>query len=83
MMQENSPRILPSAHKHGASSDDILQAWNRYVKQFVERDDPLKIIRIGFDSQARLLEIGGEIYADGSEKIFHAMPARKRYLEGL
>ena len=82
-MASQSPHILPSAHKHGVQPEDILRAWERYVKQFIERNEPLKVIRIGFDSNARLLEIGGEIYADGSEKIFHAMAARKRYLEGL
>ena len=74
--------ILGSAFKHGIGTADIETAWTRYVRQFVERDDPLKVIRIGFDSRARLLEIGGEIYADGREKIFHAMPARRKYLEG-
>lgn len=74
--------ILDSAFKHGVERSDIELAWSQFIRQFVERDDPLKVIRIGFDSHARLLELGGEIYADGREKIFHAMPARRRYLEG-
>lgn len=82
-MASQSPQILRSAQKHGIQLEDILRAWERYVKQFIERDEPLRVIRIGFDSNARLLEIGGEIYADGSAKIFHAMAARKHYLEGL
>lgn len=74
--------ILESARKHGIADEDIERAWNRYIQQITERDDPPKVIRIGFDTRARLLEIGGEIYPDGRGKIFHAMPARKKYLEG-
>lgn len=76
-------RILSSAFKHGLDESDITAAWNAYLKQFIERDDPLKVIRLGFDNRGRLLEVGGEIYADGTVKIFHAMPARRRYVERL
>lgn len=76
-------RLLPSALRHGIEKSDILQAWNRPIASFTERDDPLKVIRLGFDSHARLLEVGGEIYSDGQQKIFHAMVARRVYTERI
>lgn len=76
-------RILESALKHGIDEVDILQVWGRHLAQFREREEPVKYIRIGFDTKARLLEVGGEIYPDGSEKIFHAMRARNRYIERI
>lgn len=71
-------RVLESALKHGIDEVDILQVWNRYLAQFRERDEPIKYIRIGFDTKVRLLEVGGEIAGD-TTKIFHAMPARPKY----
>lgn len=76
-------RILDSAYKHSICEEDILTAWRRPIASFTERKEPLKIIRLGFDSHARILEVGGEIYCDGTEKIFHAMPARRTYIERL
>lgn len=72
-------RILESALKYGIDDVDILQAWNYPIQDFFEGEDPEKIIRLGFDTHGRLLEIGGEIYPGGKEKIFHAMPARRKY----
>lgn len=71
-------RVLESAYRHGLDDEDILQAWDRHLAQFRERDEPIKYIRIGFDTKARLLEVGGEIAGD-TTKIFHAMPARPKY----
>jgi len=70
--------ILKSALKHGIDEIDILQVWNRYLAQFREREEPIKYIRIRFDTKVRLLEVGGEITGD-TTKIFHAMPARPKY----
>lgn len=52
--------IVPSALRHGIERADAVYAWRRYFGQFVERDDPPKIIRIGFDAHGRILEVGGE-----------------------
>jgi hypothetical protein len=72
-------KILGSAYRHGLGDDDILRAWNYHIQEFFEGEDPEKIVRLGFDTHGRLLEIGGEIYPGGGEKIFHAMPARLKY----
>lgn len=73
-------KILGSAYRHGLDDDDILRAWNYHIQEFFEGEDPEKIVRLGFDTHGRLLEIGGEIYpGGGGEKIFHAMPARLKY----
>lgn len=76
-------RILDSAYKHGICESDITIAWQRPIASFTEREDPLKVIRLGFDSHARIIEVGGEIYKNGLEKIFHAMPARRTYVERI
>jgi len=43
--------ILKSALKHGIDEIDILQVWNRYLAQFREREEPIKYIRIRFDTK--------------------------------
>lgn len=76
--------ILSSALKHGISPDAIVSAWNTPVASFVEGSHPLKLIKLGLDpTDFRLLEIGGHIENDGTIKIFHAMPARKKYVQQL
>ena len=76
-------RILESAYRHGCDDKQILHAWRNFIAEFKEGDDPKKVIRIGFDGGVRLLEVGGEIFANGDEKIFHAMAARKLYTERI
>lgn len=53
-------RILDSAYKHDICESDITIAWQRPIASFTEREDPLKVIRLGFDSHARIIEVGGE-----------------------
>lgn len=42
-------------------------------------EDPRKVLRVGFDRSARLLEVVGVWRDTGEVAIIHAMPARKRY----
>ena len=44
---------------------------------------PDRELRLGFDSNARLLETVVLLFARGDEMIIHAMPARKKYLDFL
>lgn len=71
--------ITPYARKHGIDDEDILRAWHHHLVFFEEGEDPLKVIRLGFDYHRRLLEVGGNIYPDGRVRIFHAMKARPKY----
>ena len=44
---------------------------------------PHRELRLGFDTQARLLETVVLIFASGDEMIIHAMPARRQYWDLL
>ncbi|EEJ52890.1 hypothetical protein HMPREF0578_1517 [Mobiluncus mulieris 28-1] len=73
-------KIIPSAYKHGFTDADILCAWDNYVWQIVEVQEPPKVIRLGYDSKARALEVGG-VFDSEDWLIIHAMKARKKYLQ--
>ncbi|WP_172119686.1 toxin [Actinomyces faecalis] len=72
--------ILGSALKPGFQEEDILHALNMYVIDYAENEDPRKVVRIGYDSNMRLLEVGF-MEEDGYITVFHAMKARRRYLQ--
>jgi hypothetical protein len=44
---------------------------------------PARDLRLGFDTQARLLETVVLTLEGGDELVIHAMPARKNYLDLL
>ena len=44
---------------------------------------PLRELRLGFDTTARLLETVVLVFDSGDEMVIHAMPARKKYLDLL
>jgi len=77
-------RIHDSALKHGCTREDISHAVDMALYENVidEDSDPPKLLIIGPDSAANLLElIGGEL-EDGL-LIWHAMPCRRQYLDLL
>ena len=79
-------RIHPSARKHGVRDEDALQAatWPQWIEPLDETSgDFTKELRLGFDTQARLLELVVLTASDGDELLIHAMPARRQYLELL
>lgn len=71
--------IFRSALKHGCSEEDIEKAFFGAVCEIVEQADPRKVIRLGFDTVGRLLEVGAIVEED--VRVFHAMKARTRYVE--
>jgi len=44
---------------------------------------PQRILTLGFDSQARVLELVVLHYDDGKTEVIHAMKARRTYLDLL
>jgi hypothetical protein len=76
-------RILLSAFRHGCREEDIAYAWENFVVEFLEREDPPKSIRLGMDRSGRMLEIGGVVTDTGEVLIIHAMRARPRYTRRL
>jgi hypothetical protein len=77
-------RIAESALRHGCAREDISHAVDMalYVNTLDEESDPPKLLIIGPDGAANILElIGGELEDD--LLIWHAMPCRRQYLDLL
>lgn len=76
--------VRASARKHGVSDEDALvAAGSPMVSGPLDGEHPQRQLRIGFDSQARLLEIVVLVWDDGTEEVFHAMKCRPQYLDLL
>lgn len=73
-------RVYHTALKHGIAETDAIQAgsWPSWVEP-LDDDSPARELRLGFDTQARLLEVVVLVFDDGNELIIHAMKARKQY----
>jgi len=78
-------KVHPSALKHGASSEDAIQAaeWSLWIEPLDEGGPPERELRLGFDTRARLLETVVLVFESGDEMVIHAMPAREQYLDLL
>lgn len=78
-------KVHRSALKHGVSSEDAVQAadWSQWIEPLEDDDWPHRELRLGFDTQARLLETVVLIFESGEELVIHAMPARNQFLELL
>jgi hypothetical protein len=78
-------KVHRSALKHGVSSEDAVQAadWSQWIEPLEEEDWPTVKLRLGFDTQARLLETVVLNLQSGEELLIHAVPARKHYWELL
>lgn len=76
--------VRASARKHGVRDEDAISAaLNPAVSIPLDDDNPQRQMRIGFDTQARLLETVVLIWDDGTEEVIHAMKCRAQYLELL
>ncbi|MCL2378510.1 MAG: hypothetical protein FWC77_05215 [Defluviitaleaceae bacterium] len=75
--------ILPSATKHGQSRDDIICALEQSIYDETLEDEPNKTLAIGYDNNARLLEIIFHVVTDEHIVVFHSMPCRKYYIERM
>ncbi|PRY52882.1 hypothetical protein BCF74_13122 [Knoellia remsis] len=78
-------KVHPSAHKHGVTTEDAIQAahWSLWIEPLDEDDWPKRELRLGFDTQARVVETIVLRFESGEEMVIHAMPARKKYLDLL
>lgn len=78
-------KVHPSAFKHGVTSEDAVQAaeWPLWIEPLDGEEPPERELRLGFDTQARLLETVVLIFESGDEMLIHAMPARKQYWDLL
>jgi len=75
--------ILPTAMKHGQSKEDILYALERCIYDETLENDPNKTLAIGYDGNAKLLEVIFHVISDEHIVVFHSMPCRKYYIERM
>ena len=78
-------KVHNSALKHGVVAEDASLAadWPLWVEPLDEEEWPHRELRLGFDTQARLLETVVLIFESGDEMVIHAMLARKQYWQLL
>ena len=80
-MSATDPVVLASARRHGISDADLLHAVRNPIRTFLVGAEMTMLI--GGDTTGRLLEVG---VVDSRDEpglvIVHAMPARRRFLEG-
>lgn len=69
--------IYASARKHGIADDDIMHAVEHAVA-IGEQDDG-KVLYLGPDRAANVLEVISVARDDGSEIVIHAMRMRAKY----
>lgn len=78
-------KVHPAALKHGVAADDAAHAaeWALWIEPLDDDGPPERELRLGFDTQARLLETVVLVFGSEEELVIHAMPARKKYLDLL
>jgi hypothetical protein len=78
-------RVTNSALKHGCTREDISHAYDLALYEGVidEDADPLKLLIIGPDGAANLLELVGGELDNGDVLIWHATKCRTKYLSLL
>jgi hypothetical protein len=78
-------KVPASAPNHGALAEDAVQAadWCQWIEPLGEDDRPHRELRLGFDTQARLLETVVLVIESGEQMVIHAMPARRQYWDLL
>ena len=78
-------RIDDSALKHGCTREDVSNAYDLALFEGIldEDADPPKLLIIGPDGAANLLELIGAELDNGDVLIWHAMACRKQYLNLL
>jgi hypothetical protein len=75
-------QIRQSALKHGVTVDAINHAVEYALfadEDLEEGSDPPKMLILGPDTAANLIEVIGTANADGELIVFHAMAARTAY----
>ncbi len=78
-------KVHRSALKHGVLPEDAIQAaeWSLWIEPLDDEGPPHRELRLGFDTQARLLETVVLILDSDDELVIHAMPARTTDLDLL
>ncbi|MBX3094008.1 MAG: toxin [Cryobacterium sp.] len=77
-------KVHDAALKHGVLPEDAIQAaaWSLWIDE-LDDDSPARQLRLGFDTQGRLLETVVLVFDSGNELVIHAMKARSQLLDLL
>lgn len=79
-MTEQSPLVVASARRHGATDADMLHAFRNPIRTFLVGEGMTMVI--GADATGRLLEVGVVESRDEPRLVIvHAMPAREKFLQ--
>ena len=78
-------KIHRRAFKHGVLPEDAIQAaeLSLWIEPLEEEEWPHRELRLGFDTQARLLETVVPIFRRCEAMVIHAMPARREFWDLL
>ena len=71
--------ILASARKHGIADIDMIEVVAEPYVVLMIREEPEKLLFLGFDSKARAIEVITDTGADGQVFIIHADKITKKY----
>lgn len=77
-------KVHDSALKHGIRPEEAIYAatWSLWIED-LDEPSPSRQLRLGFDTQGRLLETVVLVFDSGNELIIHAMKARPQMLDLL
>lgn len=77
-------KVHKSALKHGITEEDARCAatWAVWVED-LDEENPFRQLRLGFDTNGRLLETIVLVFDSGNELVIHAMKARPQMLDLL
>lgn len=76
---EPTPYVAQSAFKHGIRKEQALHAFRNPIPIW-DMEEGFHMI-LGVDQSAFLLEVG-YVETDEAPVIVHAMPARRKFIEG-
>ena len=77
-------KVHASALKHGVLTDDAVQAatWAVWIED-LDKNNPSRQLRLGFDTHGRLIETVVLVFDSGNELVIHAMKARPQMIDLL
>lgn len=79
MWHNNCVEVFESALKHGVDPADSLYVVQHPLRSFLMREDPRKVLYLGFSFSGQALEVVTAETELFGEALIHSMPMRKRY----
>jgi hypothetical protein len=76
-------KFTDSAFKHGITEKGILKALDYSIYDETLVEIPNKTLFVGYDENARLIEVICDVISEEFVVVYHAMPCRKQYQERI